>query len=488
MKWTELFARAEVSPELLMGEGDFELLASDSRTVEPGNAFVCMPSASQDSHRFIDQAVQNGACAALCHSREEAEKWSARIPTAFLAADRFEAELWKLCKVAFHDPTANMKVVGITGTNGKTTTAWIMHKTLENLGENSAYMGTLGIDSKKLKKPGNNTTPYPVELHGCLMEMTRVDVQCLVMEVSSHSLAQRRVDGFEFDLGIFTNLTQDHLDYHHTLKEYGDAKLRLFTDLPAQQRKPFLSFLNAEDPVVSDWIPRIHNKVTTYGFQAGDIRGEIRELGVGHLTMEIGGQEFRCRLGGRFNAWNVLAAAAGLLGLGYSLSDVSEAMAGVGAVPGRFESIPNDKGIGVIVDYAHTPDAIVSVLQSVQELPHRRIITVFGCGGDRDRSKRPKMANAASQFSDVTVITSDNPRTEDPNQIFADILPGVIPGRECLTIIDRKEAIAFAVHQAEPGDVVVIAGKGHEDYQIIGAEKVPLDDRELARKALGSKP
>ena len=309
-----------------------------------------------------------------------------------------------------------------------------------------------------------------------------------MLEVSSHALEERRADGLAFDVGVFTNLSQDHLDFHPSMDAYQASKRRLFFDLPKQTDKPFAAAFNVDDPVGRRWSAEFAGPQVSYGLEAGELRGAAQEVRVDGLVLALSylshAATLRARLGGRFNVSNCLSATAALLALGYGLEEACVALAEASPVPGRFEAVPNDVGIGVLVDYAHTPDALDKLLDSARDLQPRRLITVFGCGGDRDRTKRPLMAHSASSRSDVCVLTSDNPRTEDPLAILQDVRQGVVAGAESYEIPDRPEAILRAIALAEPGDIVVIAGKGHEDYQIIGRTKHPMDDRVLARHAL----
>jgi len=311
--------------------------------------------------------------------------------------------------------------------------------------------------------------------------------EAMAMEVSSHALEERRVDGTEFDAAVFTNLTQDHLDFHGTMAAYERSKWRLFDELPLQTEKPFVAAFNVDDPVGLKWSRQYTGPMVRYGFGAeADLVGIPHEVKVDRIRLSLRADKeinIEAPLGGGFNVSNCLSAAAGMLALGFDMDAIEEALPKVRPVPGRFEAVPNDLGIGILVDYAHTGDALEKLLDSVRDLNPRRVITVFGCGGDRDNTKRPKMAKAASERSDLTVVTSDNPRTEDPQTILDQVEKGIVPGKESVSIIDRREAVAYAIHQAKPGDVVVIAGKGHENYQIIGRTKHPMDDRELARAA-----
>ncbi len=489
----ELFRRAGVEPDRISGNVAVGRLSDDSRRAGTGQLFVCMPSASGDSHRFLADAAARGVSAALTHSDAGFDAALGIGLGAALVRDesgKFTEALWRLAKIAFDDPSARLRVVGVTGTNGKSTTAWVIRDALEARGKKAAYLGTLGYRSPAGDLELNNTTPFAVEMNALLAKAVDDGMQDFVMEVSSHALEQRRTDGIEFDAAVFTNLTQDHLDFHGTMEFYEAAKLRLFTDYPARSEKRFVGALNIDDPVGARWAQSLGVPMVTFGLAGGDLHGEPIDVGLSGIRMNLsfaGGKEsLETRLGGQFNVQNCLSACAGLLALGYSLGEAVEGLSHAVPVPGRFESVPNERGFGVIVDYAHTPDALDKLLGAARALNPVRLIAVFGCGGDRDRSKRPKMADVVSSLADLTVLTSDNPRTEDAEAILDDVAAGLRPGAESVRIADRREAIANAVRSAQPGDVVVIAGKGHENYQIVGRTKHAMDDRELAREALAS--
>jgi UDP-N-acetylmuramoyl-L-alanyl-D-glutamate--2,6-diaminopimelate ligase len=494
-----LFEVANVMPLRLEGDADISGVKLDSRKVTAGDLFVCQAGTVRDSHEFLDAAKAAGAVAALAHSPEGFARArglglaAALLPSGKLA---FNHAVWQLCDAFFEHPTRGMKVVGVTGTNGKTTTAWLVRDLLAALGESAGYLGTLGFQTPSAHWELANTTPYAVELYGLLAEARAVRLGALAMEVSSHALAERRADGVEIDVAAYTNLTQDHLDFHGTMEAYEAAKLRLFTDLPSQSAKAFTGVYNAADPACLRAASA--GKGRKVGFGAidpggfdGFLQGRARHIGVDRIELELAWADRQAcavvPIGGAFNVENSLAAAASVLSLGYGVEEVAGALAKVRPVPGRFEPVRNDQGISVIVDYAHTPDALEKLLAAVRPLAKGRVICVFGCGGDRDRAKRPLMAAAVTKASDLTVLTSDNPRTEDPAAILADIRAGVVAGAEVIEIIDRPEAIAYAIRAARPEDVVVLAGKGHENYQIIGCQKHPMDDRELAREALAAR-
>jgi UDP-N-acetylmuramoyl-L-alanyl-D-glutamate--2,6-diaminopimelate ligase len=513
---SNLLSESGVHPVAVDGDAPIEAIVQDSRLAISGALFVCNPGTSSDSHAYLPDAKAKGATLAVVWSDGGfGAALALGMGAIQLPEDRiaFNDAVCRLCNTFYDYPTRSMKVVGVTGTNGKTTTAWLIRDMLAALGLRAAYLGTLGFQLPGEERELGNTTPFPVELWTLLAEARDKGVEAIAMEVSSHALAEHRCEYVEFDVGVFTNLTQDHLDFHGSMEEYEAAKLRLFTELPKQTGKKFVGAINVGDSFGEKWAkdlsrPHFSNVPVTFEVQSADglpqrhsmqpsvrLYGKPTDVRVDHIDMEVKSPDLpnpstgklRVALGGAYNVENCLSAAAGLVALGFSLDGVRESLPHVRPVPGRFEAVPNDAGISILVDYAHTPDALEKLLDAVRPLTEGRVITVFGCGGDRDRTKRPKMAKAASKRSDVTVVTSDNPRTEDPQAILDEVLTGIVPGRESVDIIDRREAIAHAVKIAQPGDVVVIAGKGHENYQIIGRTKYPMDDRELAREALAAR-
>jgi len=463
-------------------------VAEHTGSVTPGSLFVCMPSTSRDTHAFLGPARQAGAAAAVVHSQDGLEAaQAARMPAVRIEGEgiAFNLAIGRLCREVLGDPSTAMRLLGVTGTNGKTTTAWIVRHALDSLGVRCAYLGTLGYGLGEESRTLENTTPFPVTLWNLLAEARSQGAQVVSMEVSSHALHGRRLGGVSFSVGCFTNLTQDHLDYHGSMEEYKAAKLLFFTEMASASRAPFRAAVNLGDPTGREWLDSIPVPVLTYGAADASLVTEGREVAVDGCTLSVPGVgSVRTRLGGAYNVENLSSALAMLVAFGVPVSDALAALRDVPSVPGRFEAVPNEIGIGVLVDYAHTPDALAALLRCVRELGPPRIVTVFGCGGDRDRTKRPLMAAAASKNSDLCVLTSDNPRTEDPEAIIAEAASGLDPGSEAVTIVDRRAAIEYAVEAAEPGDVVVIAGKGHEDYQIIGRTKHPMSDRQMAKDAL----
>jgi UDP-N-acetylmuramoyl-L-alanyl-D-glutamate--2,6-diaminopimelate ligase len=475
------------------GEAELTSMTLDSRQAKPGTLFVCMPGMSRDSHQFLAGAAEAGATAAIVHSSEGlAEARRLGLVVRQIEPAEFNGAVAKLAAEFYDHPTRAMKVIGITGTNGKTTTAWLVRDMLAAMGMRAAYLGTLGFQTPGIDRELSNTTPFAVELMGLLAEARDDGVEALAMEVSSHALDQHRVDGVEFDAAVFTNLTQDHLDYHETMDRYEAAKFRLFDDIRLNSEKPWRGAVNIDDPVGLRWSKR--GEFLTFGHrESAQLRGRGIDVTLDRIRMslQIGDEPeviAEAALGGSYNVENLFSATAGVRVLTHRpISEIAAAWSAVRPVPGRFEAVVNDQGIGILVDYAHTPDALEKVLDAVRPLTSGRIITVFGCGGDRDRTKRPRMARAASERSDLTVVTSDNPRTEDPQAILDEVQAGVLAGRDSVSIVDRAEAVRYAVVQARPGDVVVIAGKGHENYQIVGRTKFPMDDRELARAGLAAR-
>lgn len=484
-------------PVRVSGDAQVSDIADNSKLVAAGSLFVCMPSKSRDTHEFLEQVKETGATAAIVHS----EDGYIKAMELGLAAVQYDAgpgffgAVSLIAHALLDQPTQAMRMVGVTGTNGKTTTAWMLRDALRSMGRKASYMGTLGFDVNGSIREIPNTTPFPVQAAQMMQEARLEGCQDFVMETSSHALDEQRILGTLYDAAVFTNLTQDHLDFHGSMEAYESAKKRLFTEYAASADaggKKFRGAVNAGDETGAKWGRELTDHVFTYGVDTDadlkitplSVKVDSIDLIAAYLGVE---RRISLHVGGLFNVANAASCLAGLLCLGYSLDQAADAVEKVTPVPGRFEAISNDQGFGVIVDYAHTPDALEQLLKSARALNPSRIITVFGCGGDRDKTKRPKMAAVVSANAEVTVVTSDNPRTEDPQAILNDVLAGVREGADSIDIIDRREAIFHAIKIARPGDIVVIAGKGHEDYQIIGREKFHMDDREMAREALAAR-
>lgn len=473
----------------LRGDPGIEVrgLAYDSRLVQPGDLFMTWKGFVHDGHAFVGEAIARGAVACLVERRGVVPPGTAevRVPDARLAIP------WVAANFYGH-PTRQIQLVGITGTKGKTTTTFLCREVLASLGP-CGLIGTVAAVVGGRHQEVARTTPEAVDLQRTFRAMVEAGDRYCAMEVSSHALALHRVDAIEFDAAVFTNLGLDHLDLHGSREAYLAAKARLFSLLAEPRQKPpaKAAILNADDPASREIAPYAGAPVLWYGLGEGaDVRGEGLTIEPSGLSMEVaypgGCQPVRLRLTGRFNAYNALAAFA--VGLTFSLDPpaIAAALERLAGVPGRFEPIPGRQPFTVIVDYAHTPDSLENVLETAREFAAGRVLVVFGAGGDRDRTKRPIMGEVAARRADRVILTSDNPRSEDPEQILAEIAEGVrrVPGANWRAIVDRREAIFAAIGEAAPGDVVVIAGKGHETYQIFRDRIIHFDDREVASEAL----
>lgn len=488
----ELLAAADVLSSGGNRDVRIEGVAYDSRLVRPGYLFVSIKGIKSDGHDYVQQALVQGAAAVLIE-RE------VTLPpgTAWALVPDTRSALAKLSARFFGNPSTRLKVIGVTGTNGKTTITNLIAAVLRASGQKVGLIGTICNQVGEHILPVKHTTPESADLQQLLADMVIDGVQTCVMEVSSHALALNRVDGCEFDLAVFTNLTQDHLDFHRDMDDYLAAKLRLFSGLTVPGRKGTVKYgvINADDPVADRFSLAAGGAVYTFGVKnSADVQAVDISVNSRGTSFIVIGKWGRCSLSlqltGLFNVYNVLGAFTATAALGVPLGIIKDALENIQGVPGRFERVDVGQDFTVIVDYAHTPDGLENILKTARQIAGGRLILVFGCGGDRDRTKRPIMGSIAAKYSDLQVITSDNPRTEDPVQIIKDIEAGVqsLAGKKNYTIEqDRRKAIRLAVSEAKTGDVVVIAGKGHEDYQIIGLQKYPFDDRREALAALAEK-
>lgn len=464
-------------------------ITDDSRVVGAGSLFVAVRGEQVDGHQFIPAAMKAGMAALV--TQQPATGVS--VPFARVTDSRKALGLLGSCY--YGEPSSRIRMIGVTGTNGKTTTTYVCKALMEALGRQVGLIGTVAYQIGKETIPASHTTPGALELQQLLAKMVRGGCSAAVMEVSSHALAQDRTSGCEYDVAVFSNLTQDHLDFHKTMDEYFQAKLRLFTDLTGTKKPNKRAIVNSDDPYGVRIKALCPAPVWTYALKAkADLRAENVRLSLGGTTFTAatpsGSFPIESHLVGEHNVYNLLAAIGVALHEGATPDQVRQAVTQVTNVPGRFERVMAGQRFTVVVDYAHTEDALVRLLTAAQALKTGRIITVFGCGGDRDRGKRPKMGRAAVQYSDVVILTSDNPRTEDPLSILQEVEVGVTealrqrPHVQYRKVADRRVAIDVAVREALPGDMVLIAGKGHEDYQIIGTKKFHFDDREAAREAI----
>jgi len=465
---------------------DLELngLTENSRTVVPGAAFVAVRGETVDGHRFIQAAIEKGAAAIICQ-QPPIDPGKAHV---ILLKDTREA-LPRLAHAWYGNPSRDLTVVGITGTNGKTTTAYLAESLLQGVGRRPALFSTVEYRFGDQVHPAPTTTPGAFQLAQLMCEFRAQGADAIVMEVSSHSLIQGRVAGIHFDVALMTNLTQDHLDYHSSMEEYAEAKRLFFT-----RYRPGCSIFNLDDPTAARFSGEHEGPQLTYSTDANseaDLKALALEMDAHGIQMTVGfpkgKAQLRSPLRGGFNASNMLAACAIGTALGVEPDRIVASVQKMEGAPGRFELVGDGRPFAVFVDYAHTPDAVERVLENVRAITPEKVICVLGCGGDRDPGKRPKMGAAMGRLADYSIITNDNPRSEDPARIAAameEAIRLIAPGRYEVCL-DRGKAIRRAIERARSGDSVVIAGKGHETYQIIGSERSHFDDREEAETAIG---
>lgn len=504
MKLSELLQSIEYKK--INGSCDPEIsgIHYDSRTVKPGGLFFALKGASVDGHAFIPAAIANGAVAFVVEDDVTAPGAQAVVKTA-----DSRAAMAKAAAVFHGDATSTVPLIGITGTNGKTTTTYLIEGIMNAAGLPAAVLGTISYRFGEIVLESTHTTPESTDLQAALKQLADAGAKSFVMEVSSHSLEQKRVDGCHFDVGIFSNLTRDHLDYHGSMESYLSSKSRFFSELlrPDAFKPLRLAAINMDDPSAAAVRGVAACPVITYGTEnSNDVYGVGIKLGVTGISGEIqtpkGRFHFSSKLLGRFNLSNILAAVSAGIALDLPLSAIKTGIEGHLPVPGRMERVENERGVVCLVDYAHTGDALENVLSTIKEIAEGRIITVFGCGGDRDNGKRPIMGGVAAKWSDLAIVTADNPRTEEPLQILMQIKAGISPlgiheyspaemvdgfAEKGFTVCEnRREAICLAVRLARSGDIILLAGKGHEDYQIVGTTKHHFDDREEAATAFRS--
>jgi UDP-N-acetylmuramoyl-L-alanyl-D-glutamate--2,6-diaminopimelate ligase len=462
-------------------ESEVDGICFDSRKSAPGILFVAVRGTESDGHAFIDKAIDLGAAAILC---EELPSKIRENVNYFLVENSAKA-LGIVASNFYDKPSAKLKLVGVTGTNGKTTIATLLFQLFRDLGYKTGLLSTVQNQINDLIIPSTHTTPDPVALNRLLHDMVESGCDYCFMEVSSHAVAQSRTEGLEFTGGIFTNLTHDHLDFHKTFDSYLKAKKGFFDNL---NNKAFaLTNVDDKNGMVMLQNTKAHKK--TYGLKnIADFKAKIIENHFSGLLLNIDSEEVWFKMVGSFNAYNLLAVYSAALLLEQDRLKVLTSLSRLSGAEGRFDYMISPSGIIGIVDYAHTPDAVQNVLSTIQDIRKgtEQVITVIGCGGDRDKTKRPIMAQVACDWSDKVILTSDNPRTEVPEQIIRDMEAGVMPQnkRKALSITDRKEAIRTACHLAKPGDIIVVAGKGHEKYQDVGGVKLPFDDKEILTEFL----
>ncbi|HXM32759.1 MAG TPA: UDP-N-acetylmuramoyl-L-alanyl-D-glutamate--2,6-diaminopimelate ligase [Chthoniobacterales bacterium] len=482
---------AAISPREIIGPLDrvVEGIAYDSRRVQKNFLFVALRGEKTDGHQFIDQAVEKGASVIVTEREEKQAR------ATCLVVENTRPALADLAAAFYERPARRLKLAAVTGTNGKTTTTFLIKHICEKAGVRCGLLGTVRYEIGDRVLPAVRTTPEALEVQELLAQMVNAGCKAAAMEVSSHALAQDRTRGLEWDVAVFTNLTQDHLDFHGTMENYFEAKMKLFAGLAEQKGKTKpVAVINIDDRYGAQLVDRLDKKISviTYGVSArADFRASNyhAEFAGTSYQLDAHGKSYLVRvpLIGRFNVANSMAALAAASSMGLGLREAILSLARSPQVPGRLEAVLAKRQFQVFVDYAHTDDALLNVLKTLRELSPRKLIVVFGCGGDRDRQKRPLMGRVADQNADYSIITSDNPRKEDPDAIIAEVEKGFRSGNY-EKIADRAKAIGRAVELAQPRDIILIAGKGHEAYQEFADHTVPFDDIQVARQALENHP
>ena len=479
MKLSELLKN--VKPTTIVGDAEREVtgIEIDSRKVAAGGLFVAMKGTQVDGHKFIPKAVEQGAVAVLCEDLPT-EKFE---NVTFVQVESTEGAVGPVATVFFGEPSLRLKLVGVTGTNGKTTIATLLYNMFRQFGHKCGLLSTVCNYIEDEAIPASHTTPDAIELNRLLAKMVEKGCEYAFMECSSHAIAQQRIGGLQFAGGLFTNLTRDHLDYHKTFENYRDAKKKFFDDLP----KTAFAITNLDDKNGLFMTQNTRAQVKTYSTRAmADFRARLLECHFEGMYLEIDGREVGVQFIGKFNVSNLLAVYGAAVMLGKQPEEILVALSTLHSVNGRLEPVHSPDGFTAIVDYAHTPDALENVLNAIHEVLNGKgkVITVCGAGGNRDKGKRPLMAQEAVRQSDRVIITSDNPRFEEPQAIIDDMLAGLDAKqmKKVLSIVDRREAIRTACMMAEKGDVILIAGKGHEDYQEIQGVKHHFDDKEVVRE------
>lgn len=465
-------------------------VAYDSREVVEGTLFICLTGSKVDGHSYINQAYAAGAVAVLV---EKPVKAPAGLTVIQVPSTR--QAMQAVVPYFFDYPARKLRMIGVTGTNGKTTTTYLIRSILKQAGFRVGISGTIQTLIEDRILPVKNTTPDVVELQTVLAEMVHAGIDYVIMEVSSHALALNRVAGCEFDVGVFTNVTRDHLDFHLTFENYIDAKAELFRLLGRQDghKGHKAAVINIDDDAGSAMLANTNCRAITYAInQAADIQAQSIDVQAAgarfHVASWLGDFALALKITGIFNVYNVLGAIGAALAEGVDIKLIRQSLESFSSVPGRFELVDEGQDFAVIVDYAHTPDGLENILRTARQFAKRRIIAVFGCGGDRDRTKRPVMGKIAAQMADVVIATSDNPRSEDPDFILTEIEAGIKPelavNKKYEKIVDRRQAITRALTLAGRDDIVIIAGKGHETYQILKDQTISFDDRQIARQIL----
>ena len=463
----------------LKGSNECEIsgLTYDSRTVSEGYCFFAVSGTVVDGHNFIAKAIEGGAAAVVC---ERIPEEVAELECNFVVVEDSNLAMGTIASNFYGNPSHELKVVGVTGTNGKTTIATLLYDLVQSMGYKAGLISTVVYKVGAKSIESTHTTPDAIRLNAMMREMVDEGCDYCFMECSSHAIVQQRIHGLRFVGALFTNITHEHLDYHKTFAEYIRAKKSFFDALP----KSAFALVNADDRNGEVMLQNTKASRHTLSLQRmADFRAKVIEMMVEGMELRIDDKEVWVQFLGRFNAYNLLTVYGAAVLLGFDKEEILTHLSMLRPVSGRFETVVANDGTTAIVDFAHTPDALENIINTIDELRNngQRLIVVCGCGGDRDKTKRPVMGGMASKRGDIAIFTSDNPRTEDPEQILREMEEGVEPGDKYLKITDRHEAIKTAVMLAEPGDIILLAGKGHEDYQIVGTEKLPFNDKSVVK-------
>ena len=474
----------DLEEEYIKGKENLKIdnISYDSRRIGSNGLFIAIEGFKTDGHKFIEESINNGAKAILIEKKLDYY----RSDITYIKVKDSRKAMASVAANFYGNPQKELKLIGVTGTNGKTTTTYLIKSILQTAGFKTGLIGTIGnyIDEKEL--PSTRTTPNSLELSKLFRKMLDDGIEYVVMEVSSHALDLKRVYNLEFDVGVFTNISQDHLDYHKTLSEYIKVKSKLFQ----QVKSTGYSVINIDDKAAEKITKKCNSKIISYSLKNNsDYQAKEINLNAQGVSFSINNNDGKINLNitGKFNVYNALAAISVAFAFDINFEIVKKGLEGIDGIPGRFELVKNEQDFTLIVDYAHTADGMKNVLNTIEDLPKNRIIIVFGCGGDRDKEKRPVMGKVAANYGDYFIITTDNPRSEDPEAIIEDIKKGITNiNKGYKVVIDRKDAIYEAINMAEKEDVIVIFGKGHETYQVFKDKTIHFDDREIAREAISS--
>ena len=483
MKLKKLLKNANIKKIIGNDNIDINGLNYDSREISKGDLFICIQGFKTDGHKYIPEAIEKNAQAVLID--KELECFSDKI--TYIKVEDSRKAMAQIAKNYYENPLNEIDLIGVTGTNGKTTTTYLIKDILNKSGYKTGLIGTIEVFDGKTSSDASRTTPESLDIYKYLDKMRKNNVKYAVMEVSSHALALNRVDTMEFKAAIFTNLTQDHLDYHKTMQNYAEEKIKLFKKIKSNGT----AIINNDDKYSRFFKQNTKNNIITYSINNNsDLKATDLKLALHGVSFKLNNINYNLNLTGQFNIYNSLAAIGTALSLGIDDNSIKNSLESIEGIPGRFETINAGQDFTVIIDYAHTPDSMINVLESLKNFDHKNVITVFGCGGERDKDKRPKMGKIGVKYSDYVVVTTDNPRSEDPQVIINEVITGINNAKyktPFIDLVDREDAIIHAIDRAQKDDVVIIFGKGHETYQVFADKTIDFNDKEVAINAIKNK-